>query len=324
MESEPNIPVESVEPVVSPAASRRLAVLAASPKFLRGLAVGIAVVLLLFGTTSFVYMRPPTDGAVRKIVRVLPYPAAVVGNQVISMGTFLDERDALNTYFETTAAASGTDAPTEAEITMNILETLVHKSAVEQLARKNGVTVDESRVDEFYAQAVAGTDAETFATQLQSMFGWGPDEFRTRVVRPVVLATQLGESIAANAERQEARRQKAQAAYDRIAAGEEFTVVADELSQDASMNSGGDIGYIPLSDIPLEWQDDISALQPGDLSPVIEGEESFMVFKLTDRTGSGDTEQVRLSLVSVPKETLDELVEDYLATTRVWKLIGRT
>lgn len=322
MEPEPNLPEEpavNAPPVpVSASVPKML-----SSKLLRGVAIGAAAVLLGLGTTSFVYLRPPTDQGVRRIVSVIPYPAAVVGNQVISIRAFLDERDALNTYFETAAAQGGT-APTEAEITMNIMETLVHKAAVEQLAVQNGVTADDARVEEFYQQATSGTDEATFAAQLESMFGWTVDEFRARVVKPVVLATQLGEKISADAARQEARKQEAQAAYNRVAAGESFAVVAADQSQDSSAQTGGDIGYVSVSEIPEEWKADIAALAIGDVSPVIEGEEAFMVFKLTDRTGSGDTEKVELSLISIPKETLDEVVQTYLDSTRVWKLIGRT
>ncbi|NBS41718.1 hypothetical protein EBS80_03575 [bacterium] len=311
------VPVEPIDPGLAPKPSLL------SSKLLRGTVIGAASVLLLVGTTSFVYLRPPTDAAVRRIVGVVPYPAAVVGNQAISMRAFLDERDALNTYFQTTAAQGGT-APTETEITANIMDTLVHKAAVDQLAVQNGVTVDDARVDEFYAQATSGTDEATFAAQLTQMFGWTPDEFRARVVKPVVLATQLSEKVSADAGRQEARKQKAQAAYDRVAAGEDFAAVAAEQSQDSSAQTGGDIGYVSMSDVPDEWKDDIYALGTGDVSPVVEGQDAFMIFKLTDRTGVGDAEKVQLSLISIPKETLDEVVQDYLATTRVWKLIGRT
>lgn len=321
MEPEPNLPVE---PAVELAAPVAVPSVPRASKLLRGVVAAAAVVLVGVGTSSYVYLKPPTDAGVRAVVRFVPYPAAVVGSQVISMRAFLDERDALNTYFETSAAQQGAAAPTEAEITRNIMETLVHKAAVEQIAKQNGVVVDDARVDEFYAQATSGTDEATFAAQLQSMFGWTTDEFRQRVVRPVVLASQLGETVSKDAARQEGRKQEAQAAYDRVAAGESFAVVAADQSQDSSAQTGGDIGYVNVSDIPEEWKADIRALAIGDISPVIEGQDAFMIFRLTDRIGTGDAEKVQLSLISIPKETLDEVVQTYLDSIRVWKLIGRT
>ena len=283
------------------------------------------VLVLTFAIlTSFVYRHAPTDSSIRKVVGVVPYPAAVIGNHVITLKQYLDERDALNTYFVSSAAQSGAAAPDEATITKNVVDTMIHKIAVEDMAKAANITLDESKVDEFYANATGGADPAAFEEQLKTMFGWTPDEFKSRVVRAVVLASQMDESIQADATRQADRRAKAQAAYDRIAAGEDFAKVATDVSSDPSATAGGDVGDVKVSDIPAEWKDAIAAVAVGDYSKVVEGKSLYMVFKVVARTGKDADESVKLSLIAVPKETLEEATQEYLKSVRDWRYIGNT
>jgi peptidyl-prolyl cis-trans isomerase SurA len=287
--------------------------------------VSLGVVALTFAVmTSFVYRHDPTNSSVRKIVGMIPYPAAVVGNHVITIGDYLNERDALNAYFQSSAAQSGEAVPDEAVIAMNIMDTMINKVVVRDMADAAGLSVDEAKVEEFYANALGGSDSAAFETQLMTMFGWTPDQFRTRVVRPVVLAEQVGEAISADAARQADRKAQAEAAYERVAGGEDFAAVATEVSSDASATAGGDVGSVLLSDIPEEWRGSIESLAVGDYSKVVDGKAVFMIFKVTAKTGTDADAAVNLSLISIAKETLEEATQSYLATTRDWRFIGNT
>lgn len=287
--------------------------------------VSVGVVALTFAImTSFVYRHDPTDSSVRKIVGVIPYPIAVVGNQVITYGEYLEERDALNAYFVSTAAQNGTDSPDEEVIAKGILDTMAHKIVVADMAKNDGIELDSAKVDEFYANALGGADPAAFEAQLQTMFGWTPDQFRSRVVEPVVLATQVGETLGADESLQSEAKQKAQAAYDRVASGEDFGKVATDASSDPSATAGGDVGSIKLAEIPEEWRESVSALKPGDYSGVVEGQGYFMVFKVAERTGKDADESVKLALISVAKKTLEDVIQEYLASHRNWRAIGNT
>jgi len=283
-----------------------------------------AIALTLAVMTSFVYREDPTGSSVRKIVGVIPYPAAVVGSHVITFKDYLVERDSLSSYFASTAAQSGTEMPDEETIGKNILDTMAHKLVVADLASEAGIALDDAKVEEFYTNALGGADPAAFESQLQTTFGWTPDQFKERVVKPVVLATQVGEAIAKDETRQAEVKQAAQAAYGRVASGEDFASVATETSADPSATAGGDVGSIRFSDIPEEWREAIAALKPGEYSDVKEGNGYFMIFKAMERTGKGAEESVKLSLISFPKKTLEDVIAEYLASHRNWRAIGNT
>jgi len=280
-----------------------------------------AIVLICMGLTAGVYLQPPTSGFVRAVTKVLPYPAVIVDGHSVSLADFLVEYDALVNYFNMTAPES---MPSESELSINIVDTLVNKTAIQILAKRHGITLDPAKEQTFYDEVVAQSGEEAFTEQLKTTFGWTPEEFRKRVVGSVVLATQVSEWISADAETQKEAKTQADAAFARVEAGEDFATVAGDTSQDFSAAQGGDIGYINLSELPVDsWGPAVAALEIGQHSPVVETPESFLIFKVTDRIAAGEDEQIQLSVIVIPKKTLDQVVTEYLDEVKVIRLVGK-
>ncbi|MEL0166990.1 MAG: SurA N-terminal domain-containing protein [Pseudomonadaceae bacterium] len=69
----------------------------------------------------------------------------------------------------------------------------------------------------------------------------------------------------------------------RIAAGEDFAKVAEELSDDTgSSGEGGDLGYIVKGSFDQAFDDALFALQPGEVSAPVRTSYGFQLVKLTD------------------------------------------
>jgi hypothetical protein len=278
----------------------------------------VAVVVLVLG---IVYTRPVSDSIVHTLGTRLPFPAAVVDKEWISMRQFFTERDALLVYF---ASLGDTEqAPSDSELTSNILDTLVRKVAVEALATRYGVVLDEARVDVFYQEMLAEASEADFSSQLQESFGWTPEEFRLRIVEPVVLATQLSESVETNEEIQAGPRKQMEDAQARLAAGEDFASVASQISGTFEAANAGELGVFSQNELPEEWVMALEAIQVGEITGVLDSPESLYLLKLKDRMVAEEEIKYALSAVVIPKMTLEDVVDAYLAEVRVWRLIGR-
>ena len=286
--------------------------------------ITLGIMLAVFAImTSFVYRHSPTDSSVRKIVNVIPYPAELIGNHFITLKELADERDMMSTYLQVSGVLDENGGQDDRTIDENLLNTIEQRFIISQIAASRNVVADAGKVDEFYVDSMAGSDPELFANQITATFGWTTDEFRTRVIEPVVLATLTNESIAQDAERQAEPKRKAQAAYDRLVAGEDFAAVAGETSGHPSAASGGDVGELLALDVPEEFREVIAALEVGAYSTVFDGKTSFMIFKLTSRSGTGQEEKLGISLISIQKITLTELVEEYKLLHRNWRFIPK-
>ena len=92
----------------------------------------------------------------------------------------------------------------------------------------------------------------------------------------------------------------AEAAYDRIVAGEDFSKVATEVSIDTtSAPAGGDIGCVPRGGIANVFGEDAVTAKPGDLLPPADGEGSWLFVQVDD---------VKAPSFEEVQETLDQVL----------------
>ena len=91
---------------------------------------------------------------------------------------------------------------------------------------------------------------------------------------------------------------------ERIMAGESFEEMAQEFSDGPSAPRGGLIPMLPLSDLVSEYAAAASALQPGEISEVVETSFGFHVIRLNKKEGNRiETNNI---LISVDQATIDE------------------
>lgn len=83
------------------------------------------------------------------------------------------------------------------------------------------------------------------------------------------------------------RQAAAEAALARVRGGEDFAVVAREVSEDANRARGGELGPRPASRLPDAFVAQVRGLRPGEVSPsVLRTGAGFHVLKLLDRRDS--------------------------------------
>jgi peptidyl-prolyl cis-trans isomerase D len=79
-----------------------------------------------------------------------------------------------------------------------------------------------------------------------------------------------------------AAREAAQAALDRVRGGEEFAVVAKEVSQDpGSADMGGDLGFFESGVMDKAFEDAVFSMQEGEISDPVRSQFGYHVIKLT-------------------------------------------
>lgn len=286
--------------------------------------LGAGVLVAIIAISCLVYLRPVGDAFVSKVVQVVPYPAAVVGTQTVSMKDLYEEYRAMQTYFSTLETAP--DIAPDQVISM-IVQTLVRKVAVRDLMQQYGLTLDDTKITEMYtsmADQVGGEEA--LAGKIFETFGWSPEEFKMRVVTPLVMADQLTAFIDVSEEIQEVRRAEAQTYHDRVTAGEDFLTVSTEALKAHGMDGNGDYGEVTVADLPPEWQAAIVGKEAGTMTDPVDLSGAFFVVFVkgwvpaTEAQSGADS--VMIQYLLVPHFTLEDAVGEYLDNVWVWKIVG--
>ena len=105
-------------------------------------------------------------------------------------------------------------------------------------------------------------------------------------------------------------RQEAEAARQRIIAGEDFTTVAFDVSRDMQTRiEGGELGYVSPSRMGEPFTSMIADTATGDMSVPFEGEEGWHIIKVEDRRTPAPT-------------TLEEMRPDIIEFL-TWEQIGK-
>jgi parvulin-like peptidyl-prolyl isomerase len=111
------------------------------------------------------------------------------------------------------------------------------------------------------------------------------------------------------AEQRQQARKKAEDALKRIQAGQSFEAVARELSEGAFKEQGGDWGNVPAAQLPPFLVDAAYALQPEEVSGIIESEYGCHIIKLVSITAAAEPELAKIKPL-IERQMLNEKGED--------------
>jgi len=90
-----------------------------------------------------------------------------------------------------------------------------------------------------------------------------------------------------------ASRAKIEGLLARARAGEDFSKLADEFTEDPSgKGRGGDLGWFGRGMMVKPFEDAAFALKPGEVSGVVESQFGYHIIKLEERRGEGGAEEV--------------------------------
>jgi peptidyl-prolyl cis-trans isomerase C len=153
---------------------------------------------------------------------------------------------------------------TEAELKAKIGENLAARKLIEAEVERN-IVVDESEVKAFY-----DSQSEMF---LQ------PEMVRARHILIKV------DQSADDAQRDEARK-KIEAVEKRLAAGESFRLLAEEVSEGPSREKGGDLGYFQRGQMVKPFEDVAFTLNNGEISGIVTTRFGYHVIQTIDKKPS--------------------------------------
>jgi peptidyl-prolyl cis-trans isomerase SurA len=104
-----------------------------------------------------------------------------------------------------------------------------------------------------------------------------------REILVAVPTSEAGVNVAADEE----AAAKAEDIVKRLKAGEPFARLAADMSDAPSKANGGLLGDIPFNEIAPEVQKEISALQPGQVTPARRTPRGYQILQLDARSGGG-------------------------------------
>ncbi len=284
---------------------------------------------------------------------------AVVGKDVVTLSELGERRE----FAERALRRQGTPLPERALLERQILERLILDKAQLQLARENGIRVEEIQLDRALERIAESnnTTLAGFRAQLDKE-GIPFDKFRDEVRQQIQLQRlrerevddrievsdgeidlYLEETKAATGarteynlahilvrlpdqaspEKIEQARARAEKARAEALAGGDFGKLAASYSDGPDGLQGGLLGWRPEERLPELFTSALKAMKPGEVSPVLRSPGGFHVLKLLGQRGAGQSQDVEQAHVRHILVRTSEVVSEADARRRLTDLRER-
>jgi len=131
-----------------------------------------------------------------------------------------------------------------------------------------------------------GMKIEVTPEEVKAFYDGNPDLFKTpEMVRASHILVKVDKE--ASGEEKAKALAKIKAIEKRIKSGEDFALVAKEVSDCPSKDDGGDLNFFHKGQMVPPFEKAAFSLKPGETSDIVETEFGYHIIKLTDRKTAG-------------------------------------
>lgn len=296
----------------------------------RIIALFIIAIFIFIAVVGFGIYRFGWQGNfVKRISRLVPYPAAAVDWEFISFRAFLDELQTVERYWrgQTAGRKLAFPAPDKNEIRRRLLEKLIEQKIVQIWARKRQLSVSADEMaaewERFLRTPESKTEVDVF---LNKTYGWGEEKFKNNVLSPWLLQEKVKLALARAAGRDEAGAQaRAEEVYQKIKPdGSNFAELAKAESDDKlSAAQGGAIGYVGQEQFEPQTAASIFKMKIGRYSKPLRFSGGYLMVKVEDILYNNYNVPTKADLRQILIKTFDfdAWLEQQKRAIPIWRLL---
>lgn len=272
-----------------------------------GALLGI-IVLFLGGFTVAIYGLKKDTPTIRAIVKVLPYPIAIVNFSSVTLKDYYFTQDFTQHFYTASKLAYDPNNTNK-----QIVDQLIDQELVVQHARKEKVTVASAEVDQAYQKLVDKSGKDEVSKVLSDLYGLSETKFRSLIYYQVlkqkleatlkdkgawhqVQVRHLLIKVDQNADQKtvDEAKKKAEDNLNKIKDGKSFAEMAKANSEDTeSKDQGGELGYVSRGQTVKEFEDAVFGAKKGDLVGPIRTQYGWHIMVIEDVRGGNDYQSWR-------------------------------
>lgn len=315
-------------------AEHREAVLRGARKYIyplqhsRGAIIKVSVGLFIALIVAFfvycglaLYKFQSTSTFIYEVTRVIPFPVAKAGNHFVSYESYLFELRHLKHYYETQQKENFKDPQFKEHYTrlkQDSLQKVINDAYIKQLARDGNVTVSNREVEDQIAlvksQNRLGSSDEMLGDVLDEFWDWDIEDFK-RELKTQLLAQKVASEL------DSATHARASNALAEVRGGADFAAVAAKYSDDADSKAKGGAYPGPIGktdrDVPPHIVDALFALQPGQVSDVVDTGYTLEILKYVAPAG----EKINAAHIQFKLEPITTYTKPLKENSKVYRFI---
>lgn len=268
------------------------------------------------------------------LAQTIPYPAIFLTlPSVITYSEIQSDLSAIEQFYENqdfSAVGMRVDFSTpEGEKRLKIREKeLINKLIEDAVIRDivqgaNQSVTDEEIEANIERKLIEYGTADQVKETLEKLYGWDMEDFKNRVVKPSLYKEKALKIYADREDRTQDENALAtiEAALNDLASGDEFADVAQSYSEGSTASAGGELGWVLLSQIEPAIADELSTLNPGERSDIIESGLGYHIVLLNNVRTEGGKTFYDIDQIFTRKLTFGEWLNQKIQDTHIFVLL---
>jgi len=299
-------------------------------KFILGILASLILVfilvLIIFGIGLYKYNW--NDPYTNKIIKIIPYPVALVDYEILPYAEFRDDLETLIHYYKKQEELNrgAVKIPPIEEIRTNVLDRMINNKLSEQIARRYRLKVSRSELEEEFNKVIneAGGRANVESI-LKDLYQWNSDQFKEKVLKPFLLQKKLEEAISFDEDLNQEAKRKAEKILKLVRENKEsFESLAKKYSEDpGTAGQGGDLGFFGRGIMVKEFEEVAFTLKPGETSDLIRTIFGYHIIKVEEKRVDKDSkeEQVHARHILIKTKDLNNYLKEEKEKAKIYKFI---
>ncbi|MCD4705459.1 peptidylprolyl isomerase [bacterium] len=253
------------------------------------------------------------------LLKFIPYPAVIVGNDFILYKDYKKDIDTILNNFE----KNKVDNFDKEKVISGLLDRLITSNIVENMAEKYGISITDKELENNLAGYIndAGSEKE-FEQIINNLYLWDINDFKNRLIKPVLLADKVNNYIIWSEELNKAEKQVADEillTLKKDSSQNKFIEIAKFRSEDLSTTEkGGDLGWFSKGTMVKEFDEVAFNLSVGEVSNVVKTKYGFHIIRVDEI----DNEKIKARHILIKTRDFESIINEEKEKTRIWKLIN--
>ena len=279
----------------------------------------VAVLIYGFGMDNFL---------TRKTAQFFPYPAAIVGNRIITMNQLGIRLSAAQKFYENQDFSnmgiridfSTPEGKKRLELKRrSILSKMIEDVTVEEQANSRGIHITPQEISqEVQDKMNQYGSSDDVKNNMQKLYGWTVADFENNIVRPDLYQEKLYEDFAAKDPGFVSAKAKIGQAQKDLSGGTAFETVVGKYSEGDSAKNRGDVGWFGAQDMLPEIAQAAFNLDKGKTSDIIESSVGYHIIQIIDKKTEDNEDKVHIKQIFVRTPSFPDWLTEKENGTRIY------
>jgi len=275
------------------------------------------IVFLFLLTTVNLYFGDIDSIFNKKITEFIPYPGFIINYKIVLLKDFQNDLVAVEKNFKRQNLPY-----TATDVKNNAFKTLVQREIIFNLAKQQNLIADDTEISrqlDPFMEAQGGE--EKTESLVKDLYGWNIGMLKEKIIKVLLLTQKLSanlKNINGDVKKGDQLKQLKEILNAEPA---KFSELAEQLNEDSSKFTNGDLGWFKLGETVPEFEIAVLNLEPGEISDVIETAYGYHLIKLEEEKTENQEMTFHVSQIFLNKVSFLNYLDQETKKAKITSLI---